>query len=91
MLIREFRATTKNRLSAILNPKGRYYDLLKKTWGTEYEDNYWPEDAIFLERNSRDFVSRIERINLNAESICEVLLKHPKGTAACAKDMGEKH
>ncbi|KAK7719326.1 Cystathionine gamma-synthase [Botryosphaeria dothidea] len=64
--------------SAILNPKGRYYDLLKKTWGTEYEDNYWPEDAIFLERNSRDFVSRIERINLNAESICEVLLKHPK-------------
>ncbi|KAH7039054.1 cystathionine gamma-synthase [Macrophomina phaseolina] len=64
--------------SAILNPKGRYYDLLKKTWAAEYEDNFWPEDAIFLERNSRDFVSRIERINSNAEAICEVLMKHPK-------------
>ncbi|EOD48162.1 Cystathionine gamma-synthase [Neofusicoccum parvum] len=64
--------------SAILNPKGRYYELLKKTWAAEYEDNFWPEDAIFLERNSRDFVSRIERINVNAEAICEVLMKHPK-------------
>lgn len=39
----------------------------------EYEDNYWAEDAICMERNSRDFVSRIERINLNAEAICETL------------------
>lgn len=90
MLVLVFRATTKNRLSAILNPKGRYYDLLKKTWAAEYEDNFWPEDAIFLERNSRDFVSRIERINSNAEAICEVLMKHPKGTDACAKDMGKQ-
>lgn len=39
----------------------------------EYEDNFWAEDAIFLERNSRDFVSRIERINRNAEAICHTL------------------
>lgn len=90
MLILAFRATTKNRLSAILNPKGRYYELLKKTWAAEYEDNFWPEDAIFLERNSRDFVSRIERINVNAEAICEVLMKHPKGTLAGAKHMEKK-
>lgn len=91
MLVLEFRATTKNRRSAILNPKGRYYDLLKKTWAAEYEDNLWPEDAIFLERNSRDFVSRIERINVNAEAICEVLMKHPKGKAAAPSVMGKRY
>ncbi|KAF2085326.1 cystathionine gamma-synthase-like protein [Saccharata proteae CBS 121410] len=64
--------------SAILNPKGQYYELLKKTWATEYEDNQWPEDSIFLERNSRDFVQRIERINANAEAICDLLRVHPK-------------
>ncbi len=40
---------------------------------TEYEDNYWAEDALFMERNSRDFVSRIARINVNAEAICNIL------------------
>ncbi|KAF2760725.1 PLP-dependent transferase [Pseudovirgaria hyperparasitica] len=64
--------------SAILNPKGKNYDLLKKTWDTEYEDNVWSEDAIVLERNSRDFVSRIERINGNAEAVCDLLREHPK-------------
>ena len=44
-----------------------------------HEDNYWAEDAIFMERNSRDFVSRIERININAEAICEVLNAHNRG------------
>ena len=39
----------------------------------DYEDNYWLEDAIFMERNSRDFVTRIARINTNAEAICSVL------------------
>lgn len=68
--------------AAILNPKGRYYNSLKQTWQAEYEDNYWPEDAIFLERNSRDFVSRIERINHNAEVICDVLHAHPQSMTA---------
>jgi cystathionine gamma-synthase len=64
--------------SAILNPAGRYYDTLKKFMAQDYEDNFFEEDAMFLERNSRDFVSRIARINTNAEAICEVLLQHPR-------------
>lgn len=64
--------------SAILNPKGRYYDVLKQTWEADYEDNHWAEDSVFLERNSRDFVPRIERINANAEAICDVLRAHPR-------------
>jgi cystathionine gamma-synthase len=63
--------------STILNPRGRYYKQLKKVAEVEYEDNYWAEDVIFMERNSRHFVSRIERINDNAEVICDVLRQHP--------------
>ncbi|KAL9020751.1 MAG: hypothetical protein Q9185_002067 [Variospora sp. 1 TL-2023] len=39
----------------------------------EYEDNYWAEDALFMERNSRDFIARIARMNRNAEAICDCL------------------
>jgi cystathionine gamma-synthase len=63
--------------SAIYNPRGRYYQALKKVADAEYEDNYWAEDIIFMERNSRHFVARIERINENAEAICDILRAHP--------------
>jgi cystathionine gamma-synthase len=63
--------------SAILNPHGRHYQSLKRISDNEYEDNYWAEDVIFMERNSRHFVSRIERINENAEFICDMLQASP--------------
>jgi cystathionine gamma-synthase len=59
--------------SAVLNPKSLYYPLLREKMLEDYEDNYWAEDAIFMERNSRDFVSRIQRINFSAEAICNTL------------------
>ncbi|KAI9728445.1 MAG: hypothetical protein M1828_003846 [Chrysothrix sp. TS-e1954] len=59
--------------SCVLNPNSRYYELLHGTLQTHYTDTYWPEDAIFMERNSRDFVSRITRINTNAGAICDYL------------------
>jgi cystathionine gamma-synthase len=59
--------------SAVLNPHGRFYDNLKATFSSEYEDNLWVEDAIFLERNSRDFLSRIEKINVTTESVTAIL------------------
>ncbi|CAN9097476.1 cystathionine gamma-synthase [Alternaria alternata] len=62
----------------VLNPKAKNYALLKRTWEEDYEDNHWAEDSIFLERNSRDFVSRIDRIGTNAEAICDVLSAHPR-------------
>lgn len=63
--------------SLVLNPQSRYYCKIKATMEVNYEDNYWPEDAIFMERNSRDFVSRIQRINSSAEAICETLIASP--------------
>ncbi|KAK7428654.1 Cystathionine gamma-synthase [Neonectria magnoliae] len=63
--------------SAILNPESKYYKALKAAMGEDYEDTYWPEDVIFMERNSRDFESRVVRINANSEAICDVLRTHP--------------
>ncbi|KAL1983082.1 hypothetical protein VTN96DRAFT_495 [Rasamsonia emersonii] len=63
--------------SAVLNPHGRFYNSLKATFSSEYEDNLWVEDAVFLERNSRDFVSRIEKINTTTESITAILKSSP--------------
>ncbi|KAI1020812.1 hypothetical protein LB504_011838 [Fusarium proliferatum] len=61
----------------VLNPESKYYRTLKTTMNEIYEDNYWPEDVIFMERNSRDFESRVVRINANSDAICEVLRTHP--------------
>ena len=63
--------------TVILNPRSRYYGEFKQTFAKEFEDDYWPEDALFMERNSRDFVSRIDRINRNAVAICETLIGSP--------------
>lgn len=62
--------------SAVLNPSGRYYAALKSVMAADYADTLFAEDAIFLERNSRDFVSRIARINTNADTIVDVLQAH---------------
>lgn len=64
--------------SMILNPNSNYYPRLKRYLEANYEDNQFEEDSIYLERNSRDFVSRIQRVNHNAEAIAEILRAHPK-------------
>ena len=61
----------------ILNPQGKYYEKLKSTMVNTYENSYWPEDIIYLERNSRDFASRVERVNVNSEAVCQILVDHP--------------
>lgn len=63
--------------SMILNPHSRYYHDLKRVLETEYEDNQFEEDSVYLERNSRDFVERIQRVNVNAEAIVDVLRADP--------------
>ncbi|CAI7591465.1 unnamed protein product [Penicillium bialowiezense] len=63
--------------SAVLNPNAQYYAALKETYNREYEDIYWAEDAVFLERNSRDFVTRIEQINSTTENVTAMLKESP--------------
>lgn len=63
--------------SLVLNHNQHLWQNLKDVLQQLYEDNYWAEDAVFLERNSRDFVSRIERIDVNAEAMAATLQKSP--------------
>ncbi|KAF3926708.1 hypothetical protein ABW21_db0204361 [Orbilia brochopaga] len=61
--------------SCIINPNMPYYQELSKIAADTLEDNYWVEDAIFMERNSRDFASRALRINKSAEALADLFLR----------------
>lgn len=63
--------------SAVFNPTGHYYSSLKAIAEREYKDTYWPEDVILMERNSRDFTTRIRQMNINVEAAAKVLLASP--------------
>ncbi|KAJ2765911.1 Cystathionine gamma-synthase [Coemansia nantahalensis] len=59
--------------SLVLNPAGALYAPLRAALATVYEDLLWREDAIFLERNSRDFARRVVAIGRNALAVAELL------------------
>ncbi|KAG0702048.1 pyridoxal phosphate-dependent transferase [Suillus ampliporus] len=59
--------------SLILNPKRPHYATLKAYMSATYEDTYFDEDAVFMERNSRNFARRIRIIDENTLAVCEFL------------------
>jgi len=59
--------------SLILNPSSPQYQVLKATMTADYEDTYYPEDVVYMERNSRDYRSRIKRVNDNAYDVTSFL------------------
>jgi cystathionine gamma-synthase len=63
--------------SLVLNPRRAGADWLRQALVAEYEDLLDPEDAAVLERNSRDCVERVRRINRTAEQLCDTLRPHP--------------
>jgi cystathionine gamma-synthase len=65
--------TTPLSRSLVLNPARNYYDTFKERLLTRYEDIFYDEDAIFMERNSRNFSQRSARIDANAERVCDFL------------------
>ena len=66
--------------SLTVNPGSPNYAQLKAALDEEYEDTYYSSDAIFMERNSRDFQSRVAKINRNAEAICDFLAEYTMQT-----------
>ncbi|KAI9345646.1 pyridoxal phosphate-dependent transferase [Obelidium mucronatum] len=64
--------------SAVLNPFSSNYISIKLAATELYEDTMWSEDAIFLERNSRNFISRTVKINETAKKLALYLHSHPK-------------
>lgn len=63
--------------SLVLNPQQRYYKQLKEILAEDYEKMYWLEDIIYLERNSRNFKQRSERINETTEAVVDLFVKSP--------------
>lgn len=63
--------------SLILNPLSAHYETLKKFFDEDYEDNFWAEDALYLERNSRDFVERSGKIDATSLLVVDLLEKSP--------------
>lgn len=61
----------------VLNKKGKYYDKLKQFMNEDYEDFFWDQDAIYLERNSRDFQGRSQIMNKNAEEVLKLFQSSP--------------
>ncbi|KAK4703756.1 hypothetical protein P7C70_g2461, partial [Phenoliferia sp. Uapishka_3] len=59
--------------SLVINPKSPHYAALRATQDADYEDAYFDEDAIYMERNSRNFQQRVAYENANASMICEYL------------------
>ncbi|ODV89521.1 hypothetical protein CANCADRAFT_140289 [Tortispora caseinolytica NRRL Y-17796] len=57
----------------IINNTGRMYKELLKMQNSIYEDTFWLEDAIILERNSRSFATRAQIIDKNALKLCTFL------------------
>ncbi|KAK6352696.1 hypothetical protein TWF730_009508 [Orbilia blumenaviensis] len=63
--------------SCVINPKMPFYKEISALAAKLFADDYWGEDAIFMERNSRDFVSRVLRINENADGLAGLFLTWP--------------
>ncbi len=64
--------------AAVLNEESPLYDIIKPRFESSVEDNLWGADAGILERNSRDFVSRVHQINRNAERLADFLVEMPQ-------------
>ncbi|WBF14763.1 hypothetical protein N7582_004234 [Saccharomyces uvarum] len=73
--------------SMVLNPQSRVYEFATRFMQLEdeYEDLLWCEDAIYLERNSRDFIARTIRINYNTEYLLDKIIKPHVGENALFK------
>ncbi len=69
--------------SMILCSRSPFHNELQKAALESEEDLLWIEDAVVLERNSRDFLPRMKKINKTAENVADFLFSHPKIEKVC--------
>ena len=60
----------------LLNPESPHYNRLSTASHANHEDLLWGPDAVVLEQRSRDFESRVRRINRVAEDLADYLRDH---------------
>ena len=64
--------------SVVLNSSSPRYAALKEAMSAVYEEDLlWWEDAVVMERNSRDFAQRVRRMGETAGGLAEHLRDHP--------------
>lgn len=59
--------------SLVVNPALAHYRALKEVFSDDFEDLLWPEDALYLERNSRDFALRSARVDENTLKVVALM------------------
>ncbi len=64
--------------SLMLNHHSSFYNIFKNWLSEHYENQFWVEDAEQLEKNSRDYVQRVQKINQTAETLFDYLSEHPR-------------
>ncbi|MCF6311459.1 MAG: PLP-dependent transferase [Verrucomicrobiales bacterium] len=69
--------------AVILNHRSASADYLRQGLKKESGDDLWLEDAIVLEKNSRDFVQRVLQINRTTEQVVDYLAAHPLVAEVC--------
>ncbi len=69
--------------SVIWNRAHPAYSTLAPYWDGSGENQLFEGDAAALERNSRDFVQRMRRINESTDVLVDYLAHHPKVEAVC--------
>lgn len=62
----------------IVNPQSHYAARIVERLRETFDDLLFDADAIVLERNSRDFESRMRLVNANAEKLADFLNSHPR-------------
>ena len=62
----------------VLNPQSPFYHDLKQWQSLRYEDLLYEEDAVVLEKNSRDFKERLQHINRTTRSLVQWLQQQPQ-------------
>ncbi|KAL4756014.1 pyridoxal phosphate-dependent transferase [Aspergillus foveolatus] len=63
--------------SVVLNPQSPHYASIMSRLATMYEDTLFPLDAITLQKNSIDVISRVQCANINALAVVELIARHP--------------
>ncbi|KAL5530065.1 STR2_2 [Sanghuangporus sanghuang] len=59
--------------SLVINPNSSHFSFMSAHLKKTYVDDYYYEDAVVMEANSRNFVERVVIINANAVAVCEFL------------------
>jgi cystathionine gamma-synthase len=63
--------------SLLINPNSKHYNMIHTCIRDQFEDLLFPEDAMTLAHNCKDFVNRVRRCNGTAERIASFIAAHP--------------